>query len=234
MRRVHMPPCLGNLCNERSSRASASVEQMEDRLRLFAESPVPVRDPVCGMTLDLTQANAKSVGRHTYFFCSTFCRSRFDPDPSKSFVLPLVSRTGMSSRERRRLSRPVDGSIAAALERRNVLIAHGWILEAFEKFYSDDVIVTWPDGVSVAGKRANRERLHQFAGGLKSFHGRVFSSSIDVEYGLSSSEWILTLDQQQSGRSTVHQLTEQKWDNSRIVEESVRIVRQSKEKSWDI
>jgi YHS domain-containing protein len=197
---------------------------MEDRLRLFAESPVPVRDPVCGMTLDLTQANAKSVGRHTYFFCSTFCRSRFDPDPRKSFVLPLVSRTGMSSRERRRLSRPVDGSIATSLERRNVLIAHGWILEAFEEFYSDDVIVTWPDRVSVAGKRANREREHNFLGGLKSFDARLFATSVDVENDRSSSEWIVSLDHQRSGRRTVHQLTEQKWRNGTIVDESVRVV----------
>lgn len=222
------------LCNERGLRASASVEHMEDRLRLFAESPVPVRDPVCGMTLDLTHANAMSVGRHTYFFCSTFCRSRFDPDPSKSFVLPLVSRNGMSSRERRRLSRAVDGSIAASVDRRNVLIAHGWILEAFEKFYSDDVIVTWPDNVSVAGKRANRERLHQFAGGLTSFRARVFASKIDVENGRSSSEWILTLDQQQSGRNTVHHSNEQKWENNRIVAESLRWTGPSKEKAWDM
>ena len=140
----------------------------------------------------------------------------------------------MSSREQRRLSRPVDGSLSAALARRNILIAHGWILEAFERFYSDDVIVTWPDGTSLSGKRANRERLHQLLGGLKSFHARVFASSIDVDKDLSSSEWILMLDQQQSGLTTVHRLTEQRWENGRIVEESLRSTRRAKEKSWDM
>jgi len=203
-------------------------------MRLFADSPVLVRDPVCGMTLDLAHASGRSIGAHTYYFCSAYCRSRFDPDPRRSFVLPPIDRRGMSSREQRRLSRPVDGSLSAALARRNILIAHGWILEAFERFYSDDVIVTWPDGTSLSGKRANRERLHQLLGGLKSFHARVFASSIDVDKDLSSSEWILMLDQQQSGLTTVHRLTEQRWENGRIVEESLRSTRRAKEKSWDM
>src|SRR6476619_7201074 len=104
---------------------------MEDRMRLFAEAPVTVRDPVCGMTLEMAHASGRSVGSHTWYFCSTFCRSRFDSATMTPATLPLIERRGMSGRDRRRMSNTAGGTTSAAFHRRNVLIAHGWLLEAF-------------------------------------------------------------------------------------------------------
>ena len=44
----------------------------------------PVRDPVCGMNVDPAGAGHRSDQTgHTYFFCSSRCRERFDADPAR-------------------------------------------------------------------------------------------------------------------------------------------------------
>jgi YHS domain-containing protein len=40
------------------------------------------RDPVCGMSVDVTTAYAEAVGGETYYFCSEACRQRFDENPN--------------------------------------------------------------------------------------------------------------------------------------------------------
>jgi YHS domain-containing protein len=41
------------------------------------------RDPVCGMSVDVTTAYAEAVGGDTYYFCSETCRQRFDENPAQ-------------------------------------------------------------------------------------------------------------------------------------------------------
>ena len=189
-------------------------------MRLFAEAPVTVRDPVCGMTLEMAHASGRSVGSHTWYFCSTFCRSRFDSETNTPAVLPLIERRGISGRERKKLAKPA-GSLAAALDRRNVLIGGGWILEAFETFYASDVLLTWSDGHSTYGKRANREREHEFVSGLRSFNAKLLEATIDESSGRSSAKWIVTIDHGRYGRVTRLLSTAQRWRNNQIVEETM-------------
>jgi Cu+-exporting ATPase len=40
------------------------------------------RDPVCGMTVEVTTAYSEAVGGQTYYFCSENCRQRFDENPT--------------------------------------------------------------------------------------------------------------------------------------------------------
>ena len=40
------------------------------------------KDPVCGMTVDVTTSYSEAVGGETYYFCSENCRQRFDANPS--------------------------------------------------------------------------------------------------------------------------------------------------------
>jgi len=43
-----------------------------------------VKDPVCGMTVDSETAAGRSEHEgHSYSFCSTQCKSRFDQEPHK-------------------------------------------------------------------------------------------------------------------------------------------------------
>jgi YHS domain-containing protein len=40
------------------------------------------KDPVCGMTVEVTTAYSEAVGGQTYYFCSESCRQRFDENPT--------------------------------------------------------------------------------------------------------------------------------------------------------
>ena len=56
------------------------------------------RDPVCGMTVEVTTAYAESVAGETYYFCSETCRQRFDENPS-AYGASGRARTGMERHE---------------------------------------------------------------------------------------------------------------------------------------
>jgi P-type Cu+ transporter len=58
---------------------------------VLTADPAPVRDPVCGMTVDpaATRHHSRHAG-HTYHFCSSRCRERFDIDPAR-YLTPAPS-----------------------------------------------------------------------------------------------------------------------------------------------
>jgi len=47
-------------------------------------APATVRDVVCGMTIDPNDAAGTSIYKgHTYYFCATVCKTRFEADPER-------------------------------------------------------------------------------------------------------------------------------------------------------
>jgi Cu+-exporting ATPase len=57
--------------------------------------PVPVTDPVCGMTVDPATAEHRGAGPDTVYFCSAGCAAAYDADPSR-LVREKVPYGGMS------------------------------------------------------------------------------------------------------------------------------------------
>ena len=62
-----------------------------DHTAVLTADPAPVRDPVCGMTVDpaASRHHSRHAG-HTYHFCSSRCRERFDGDPAR-YLSPTPS-----------------------------------------------------------------------------------------------------------------------------------------------
>jgi YHS domain-containing protein len=46
-----------------------------------AGSPAKATDPVCGMTVDTARAKSSVYEGHTYYFCSSSCREKFEAAP---------------------------------------------------------------------------------------------------------------------------------------------------------
>jgi len=63
-------------CNtERSAPRGAAAEKQEQKVNT-------VTDPVCGMQIDPAKAAGKSEYKGTtYYFCSDYCKRKFDADP---------------------------------------------------------------------------------------------------------------------------------------------------------
>ena len=60
--------------------------------RAAPPSPVPTRDPVCGMDVDREHPPGGVVqrGRYAYHFCSEACRTRFEAEPERYFAIDPV------------------------------------------------------------------------------------------------------------------------------------------------
>lgn len=60
---------------------------LDDGRVVFGTNPAAAetkaRDPVCGMLVNLSASCSALHDGHTYFFCSTECRDRFQADPAQ-------------------------------------------------------------------------------------------------------------------------------------------------------
>jgi hypothetical protein len=88
----------------------------------------------------------------------------------------------------------------------NQQILNGEILDAFEKNYHEDVVMSDNDVDHRVGKDRNREHENQFVGGIKAFHGAEIKSSAVNETGPDSgtafTEWYMHFDHEDYGDST--------------------------------
>ncbi len=102
----------------------------------------------------------------------------------------------------------------------NQLIVDRQLVEAIDRYYHDDVVMTESLTQAMNGKDANRERERAFAGGLTAWDARLVSSAIDEASGTALNEWVLDYVHTEYGAGKMHQVAVQRWKDGRIVEES--------------
>ena len=112
-------------------------------------------------------------------------------------------------------------SIRAHVEELNSMILQGQVLEAFEKFYSDDIEMVEVDGTVRSGKDANREFEKSFVEGLVEFRGaEVLGLAVDEESGISFVEWFMDYTHREWGDRKYNQVSVQRWKDGQIVREA--------------
>jgi hypothetical protein len=109
-------------------------------------------------------------------------------------------------------------TLKAAFEEITNLVLQGKAMEAFEKYYGDDVVMQENENPEVVGKAANRQRELEFFSKLVDFHG---ASVKGVAYGddLIISEWFLDYTHADWGRKTYDQVSVQRWKDGKVVHE---------------
>jgi len=102
----------------------------------------------------------------------------------------------------------------------NDMILQGKILEAFEEFYADDVVME-EEGDERVGKEANREYEEQFVNSLEEFHdAEIRSRAVDEENNVTLSEWHNEMTLEGVGRVEQEQVSVRTWnDDGRITSE---------------
>jgi hypothetical protein len=109
------------------------------------------------------------------------------------------------------------------LEKLNTLIREGNALEAFEKYYSEDVIIQVNGNPPITGKEQNRKNEMIF---LKEI-GKLSSAEMkSVTFGgiddnITMTEWALNVDNQDSENKTIHRVNVQHWKDDVIINEKV-------------
>lgn len=100
----------------------------------------------------------------------------------------------------------------------NQQILEGKILEAFEEYYAEDVVMQDNDWPARVGKEVNRQYEADFVNGITEFRGAKLLNTL-VSDGITVCEWWFDYTHQQFGTRTYTQICVQRWKNGKIVEE---------------
>ncbi|MBN8687424.1 MAG: nuclear transport factor 2 family protein [Chitinophagales bacterium] len=100
----------------------------------------------------------------------------------------------------------------------NQMILEGKILEAFDKFYADDVVMQDNNYPAREGKALNRQYEEAFVGGLTEFRGAKVINTL-ISDDLAVVEWWFDYTHKDYGVRNYTQLAVQRWKNGKIVEE---------------
>lgn len=100
----------------------------------------------------------------------------------------------------------------------NQMILEGKILEAFDKFYADDIVMQDNNYPQRVGKAANRAYEEAFVNGIIEFRGaRV--ENILLSDGITVVEWWFDYTHKDYGVRNYKQVAVQRWKDGKIVEE---------------
>ena len=95
----------------------------------------------------------------------------------------------------------------------NQMILQGKILEAFDRFYAEDVVME-EDGKRREGKEANREYEEQFVDALQEFHAAdIKARAVDQENQTTFSEWFNHMTLEGVGEVKQRQVAVRTWND---------------------
>ena len=109
-------------------------------------------------------------------------------------------------------------NIAAFDQDLNEQILSGNALEAFEKYYADDVVMQENSDAPFLGKALNRKREEEFFGSIGEFHGAKLLASA-AEGDKSFGQWWMDVTMKNGARVTLNQVAVRTWKNGQIAEE---------------
>ncbi|MEM9985540.1 MAG: nuclear transport factor 2 family protein [Bacteroidota bacterium] len=99
-------------------------------------------------------------------------------------------------------------------------LAQGKLLEAFDKYYGENVVMVEADGRKREGKAANRAYEEQFLGMVQDWHGMgVDAVTADEANKVTTVESWMDVTFKDGNRQTLKQVAVQRWDGDFIVEE---------------
>ena len=111
-------------------------------------------------------------------------------------------------------------TIKQNVEKLNSMILEGKILEAFDQFYADEVVMQDNFTEKRKGKKACRQFEEAFVNNLTEFRGaEVKDVLISEEAGTAAIEWHFDYSHKEWGDRNYTQVAVQKWDNGKIVSE---------------
>jgi hypothetical protein len=98
------------------------------------------------------------------------------------------------------------------------LVLQGKAMEAFEKYYGDDVVMQENEMPTTVGKAANRERELDFFAKVTEFRGLELKA---VAYGedVIIAEWFVDYTHSDWGKVTHDQVSVKRWRDGKVIHE---------------
>jgi SnoaL-like protein len=104
------------------------------------------------------------------------------------------------------------------VEALNQMILQGEMLDAFDKFYAEDVVIQENVNEPVSGKSANRTNEVAFLDGITAFRGAEVKNII-INDQVTVIQWHFDYDHKDWGTRKYDQVSVQRWDGDQIVYE---------------
>lgn len=100
----------------------------------------------------------------------------------------------------------------------NQLVLSGKTMEAFEKFYHDDVVMQENESAPTIGKHANRNREIEFFNNVSEFRGAEVKG-VTIGDNLSTVIWHYDYTHKEWGVRNYTQVSVQQWQDGKIIKE---------------
>lgn len=100
------------------------------------------------------------------------------------------------------------------------MMGQGKLMDAFEKYYHENVVMTELGGEPRKGKAANREYELKFVSSLKAVHGMTIDAiTSDEANKVTMVESSMDAEFVDGNRMNMSQVAVQKWDGDQIIDE---------------
>lgn len=100
----------------------------------------------------------------------------------------------------------------------NDLVLQGKAMEAFEKYYHDQVVMQENESEPTVGKEANRKREEEFFGKITEFR-EAKPLKITIGQGVTMVEWYYDYTHKEWGVRNYTQVSVQEWKDGKIIKE---------------
>ncbi len=109
------------------------------------------------------------------------------------------------------------------VQKLNSLIKEGKIMEAFEKYYGEDVIIQVNGNSPIKGKEQNRKREMIFLQEIEKLNSAEIKS---VTFGgdndnVSMTEWAIDIENKEGEHKTIYRVNVQHWKDDKIINEKL-------------
>ena len=109
------------------------------------------------------------------------------------------------------------------VEELNALIKEGKISEAFEKYYSENVIIQVNGNPPITGKEENRKREMIFLQEIEKLNSADINS---VTFGgkddnVSMTEWAINIENKEGEEKIIYRVNVQHWKDDKIINEKL-------------
>jgi len=109
------------------------------------------------------------------------------------------------------------------VEKLNILIKEGKIMEAFEKYYGEEVIIQVNGNPPITGKEQNRKREMIFLQEIEKLNSAEIKSVTfgGTEDNVSMTEWAIDIENKEGIQKIIYRVNVQHWKDDKIINEKL-------------
>ena len=114
-------------------------------------------------------------------------------------------------------------SYSSAIYSLNTLIQEGHIMEAFERYYGENVVIQVNGNLPITGKEQNRKREMIFLQEIEKLNSAEIKSVTfgGIDDNVSMTEWAINIENKEGVKKIIYRVNVQHWKDDKIINEKL-------------